>query len=91
MLMKRRMEKHHMSLVGLELTVSRLQAESANYSYIHTYIHTYIHVKMQNANHLAAAERSRAPGQTRMPAHEAGTKSQCWQPPGAQARNSQED
>ena len=68
MLVKRRMDKYNMSLVGLELTVSCLQAQSANYSLSVT-PHTYIHTYNGNANHLAAAEQSRAPGQARMPVH----------------------
>ena len=67
MLVKRRVDKHHMSLVGLELTVSRLQAQSPNHSLpVIPYIHTYIQNE-KNANHIAVAERSHAPGQARMP------------------------
>ena len=44
MLVKRMNKYHIMSLVGLELAVSHLQAESANHSL--TYIQTYVHTHM---------------------------------------------
>ena len=49
MLVKRRMDKYHMSLVGLELTVSRLQDQSANHSLpVTPHIHTYLSDNLLN-------------------------------------------